>query len=138
MVRITEEAGRMGMKINTEKTQVQHIGKDPINIQIHVNGALLEQVDDFTYLGGTVNVSGGIAQDISRRIGLARGVMRSFDKVWRAKELSSKLKVKIYELLVLSVLLYNAETWTLREADNQRLLVFEMSCLRRIAGVSLQ
>jgi len=42
----------------------------------------------------------------------------------------------MYETLVLNLLLYNNETWTLKETANQRLLVFEIGCLRRIAGVS--
>jgi len=40
--------------------------------------------------------------------------------------------------MVLSILLYNAETWTLTEDLNKRLRAFEMSCLRRIAGVTRQ
>ena len=39
-------------------------------------------------------------------------------------------------MLVLSILLYGAETWTLKKEDENRLLVFEMACLRKILGVS--
>ena len=38
--------------------------------------------------------------------------------------------------MVLSILLYGAETWTLKKEDENRLLVFEMMCLRKIMGVS--
>ena len=38
--------------------------------------------------------------------------------------------------MVLSVLLYNSETWTLNGADEGRLRVFDISVLRRICGVS--
>jgi len=34
------------------------------------------------------------------------------------------------------VLLYNSETWKLKEVQNQKLRVFEMNILRRIMGVS--
>jgi len=44
----------------------------------------------------------------------------------------------VYKTLLLSILLYNAETWTLTEELNKRLRVFELSCLRRIAGVTRQ
>jgi len=44
--------------------------------------------------------------------------------------------VKVYEALVLSMLLYNAETWSIKQESKQRLLVFEMACQRRIAGVA--
>jgi hypothetical protein len=138
MESIAAEARRMGMKINTDKTQVQHIGKEGSDIHISIDGGPLEQVDDFIYLGGTISRDGSVEQDIKRRIGLASGVMRNLTRVWRAKELGIGTKKKIYEVLVLSVLLYNAETWTLKKSDTHRLLVFEMSCLRKIAGVSLR
>jgi len=38
--------------------------------------------------------------------------------------------------MVLSVLMYNSKTWTLKPTQANRLRVFEMSCLRRIAGVT--
>ena len=44
--------------------------------------------------------------------------------------------MKVYETLVLSVLLYNSETWALKESTKKKLRVFEMSCLRKIKGVT--
>ena len=35
-------------------------------------------------------------------------------------------------------MLYNAETWTMKAADESRIRAFEMSVLRRICGVSLR
>ena len=37
--------------------------------------------------------------------------------------------------LVISVLLYGSETWTLLKADEQRLEAFHMNCQRRILGI---
>ena len=58
--------------------------------------------------------------------------------MWNSKELSkaTKTPMYMYEVLVLSTLLYNAETWTLREKQKQRLRVFEMACLRKIEKVT--
>ena len=42
---------------------------------------------------------------------------------------------QLYQSLNLSILLYGAETWTNKNDDENRLNVFEMSCLRRILGV---
>ena len=49
---------------------------------------------------------------------------------------SKHTKIRVYQSLVLSILLYNSETWTLRESDKRHLLVFEMSVLRRILGIN--
>ena len=44
--------------------------------------------------------------------------------------------MRVYETLAKSVVLYNSETWTLKEKDESRLRVFKMICLRKIEGVS--
>ena len=75
-------------------------------------------------------------RDVGRRMGLARGIFQSLIQVWTSKELTKATKMRVYETLVLSALLYNAETWTLKEAEKQRLGVFEMACLRKIEGVT--
>jgi len=82
-------------------------------------------------------------RDIRRRIGIAYGAMQKLKKIWESKDISASTKVKVYwtkvkvyEALVLSVVLYNSETWTSTNEKMQRLKVFEMACLRRIACVS--
>src|SRR6476661_7706656 len=62
--------------------------------------------------------------------------MSSLKVSWQARDISLGTKVMVYESLVLSLLLYNSETWTLREDTKQRLRVFKMGCLRRILRVT--
>jgi len=49
--------------------------------------------------------------------------------------LSLQTKIRLYNVLVISVLLYGSETWTLLKADEQRLEAFHMNCQRRILGI---
>jgi len=44
------------------------------------------------------------------------------------------LKIKIYRYIILSVLLYGCETWSLTLTEERRLRVFENRVLRRIFG----
>jgi hypothetical protein len=48
--------------------------------------------------------------------------------------LSRKLKVKIYKTIILPVVLYGCETWSLTLREEHRLRVFENRVLRRIFG----
>ena len=52
------------------------------------------------------------------------------------KNISLKTKMKLSWALVLPLLMYGSECWTLRNEDERRLLVAEMACLRRIRGRS--
>jgi hypothetical protein len=48
--------------------------------------------------------------------------------------LSRNVKVKIYKTIILPVVLYGCETWSLTPREEHRLRVFENSVLRRIFG----
>jgi hypothetical protein len=48
--------------------------------------------------------------------------------------LSRNVKVKIYKTLILPVVLYGCETWSLTLREENRLRVFENGVLRRIFG----
>ena len=55
-------------------------------------------------------------------------------RVWRSKYLSRGIKVDVFKRLVLPVLLYGCETWTLTDVLKRRLDSFGTSSLRRILG----
>jgi len=115
---------RFGLKISTSKTEVQCISRNPTAVSINIGSTVLAQVDQFTYLGGVTSNDARCENDIKRRIGLATGASASLSTIWAAKEISKHTKIRVYQSLVLSILLYNSETWTLREVDKRRLLVF--------------
>jgi len=133
---ISKVSKRMGMRINADKTEVQFLGKGNIPFRIDVDDTQLQQTDNFVYLGGCIHTTDGPDADVSRRVGLARGIFQNLNKVWGSKEISKATKIQVYESLVLSVLLYNSETWTLKEAQKNRLRVLEMTFLRKIEGVT--
>jgi len=50
--------------------------------------------------------------------------------------LSKNLKIKIYRAIILPVVLYGCETWSLTLRKERKLRVFENRVLRRIFGPS--
>ena len=48
--------------------------------------------------------------------------------------LSKKLKIKIYRTIILPVVLYGCETWSLTLREKRRLRVFENRVLRKVFG----
>ena len=48
--------------------------------------------------------------------------------------LSKKLKIKICRTIILPVVLYGCETWSLTLREERRLRVFESRALRRVFG----
>jgi hypothetical protein len=57
-------------------------------------------------------------------------------KIFLSSRLISKnLKIKIYRTVILPVMLYGCETWSLTSREEHRLRVFENRVLRRIFGL---
>jgi hypothetical protein len=50
------------------------------------------------------------------------------------KETLKKTRIKLYNTLVLPVLLYGSETWTIKTRDTRRITAAEMKYMRRTAG----
>ena len=59
--------------------------------------------------------------------------MTSLKRIWSDKRLTLDTKLRIYQTLVLSVLLYAADTWTLLATDVRSLDAFHQKCLETIA-----
>jgi len=118
------------------KTEVQCLGKGRQQIKIMLEDEELKQVENFVYLGGTVSADQSCDEDIERTIGHAAGIVRNLDKIWKARDITKGTKLMLYHTLVQAILLYNAETWTLKEEHKRKLKVFEMSDLRRICGIT--
>ena len=76
--------------------------------------------------------------DVERRVNLAYSAFGRLNKaIWKNAQISLGLKVRLYNALIVPIATYACETWTLKESDAQKLLVFEMKCLRAILGVTL-
>ncbi|KAJ4435309.1 hypothetical protein ANN_17919 [Periplaneta americana] len=100
---------------------------------LELNGLhqLLVYADDVNMLGKnpqTIRENAEILLEASKEIGL------EFEKLLSSSLLSKNLKVRIYKTVILPVVLYGCETWTLTLREEHRLRVFENKVLRKIFG----
>ena len=75
----------------------------------------------FIYLGTLTNPTASATPEIRRRIGIALGNFGSLGKIWKSRSISRKTKSRLYEAIILSLLLYNAEIWTIKQQDMKAL-----------------
>ncbi|XP_069971579.1 uncharacterized protein [Penaeus vannamei] len=103
----------LGLQVSLTKSKIQDF-----------EGLLREpaqSIRDCSYLGSAVHVSGLSDQEVSRRIDLAAGDMNSVNKrIWRCRYLS-RTKLRVFKALILPILLYVSETWTVSSALESRL-----------------
>src|SRR5208282_5831886 len=83
--------------------------------------------------------SGGGAEDASNmRVKCAWGKFRELSPILTARRASLKLKGKVYQTCVQSVMVYGSETWAMKAEDMQRLEITErMMMIKWMCGVRL-
>ena len=82
---------------------------------------------------------GMLTTEITHRVASASGAFARLQqaKIWSSKALSLSTKLQFLQTIVMTVLLYSGETWSLLDKHLHQLSVFHMRCLRRICGISL-
>ena len=136
--RLTEEAARVGLKLNARKCKTLRTEYASNRERIAVNGEEVEDVGEFPYLGATVEKEGGGSRDIKSRLQKARGAFQRLGKVWVARGIGRGTKIRLFKTLVRPVLLYGCKTWKITKADERRLNSFQCQCLRRILRIRWQ
>jgi hypothetical protein len=75
-----------------------------------------------------------IQEKIKRRLNSGNACYHFVQNLSSSRLLSENLKVRIYKTIILPVVLYGCETWSLTLREEHRLRVFENRLLRRIFG----
>ena len=94
-------------------------------------------VTKFKYLGSYVSRNGDDAVDVDSRITSASkafGALRGC--VFSSSHVSVEAKRAVYETLIISILLYGGESWSLTEKVLGRLRAFQARCVRSMCRVS--
>ena len=97
----------------------------------------IEMLDHFAYLGSVMSRDGDVTEDMKCRIAKASkafGCLRG--PIFNNPILSISTKRAAYQVIVLVVLLYGVETWTLKAEHVRRLTTFHNRCVRTILDVT--
>jgi hypothetical protein len=91
-------------------------------------------VAKFKYLGTALTDQNFIHEEIKSRLNSRNAWYHSVHSLLSSRLLSRNVKVKIYKTIILPIVLYGCDTWSLTLREDRRVRVFENRVLRRIFG----
>jgi hypothetical protein len=96
--------------------------------------SFLGDVVNFRYLRTLLADKNCIHEQITSRLNTSSVCYHSVQSLLSSRLLSKNIKVKIHKTIILPLVLYGCETWSLTLTAEYRLRVFEKRVLRRIFG----
>ena len=97
---------------------------------IKIGNSSFERVEQFKYMGTTLTNQNSIQEEIKCRFKSRKACYHSVQNLSPSILLSRK--IKIYRTIILYVVLYWRENWSLTLREERRLRLFENRVLRRI------
>ena len=132
LMKVKEECGKAGLKLNTQKTKIMVF--DPITLW-QIDGETMETVTDFIFGGSKITAGGDCSHEIKRRLLLGRKFMTNRDSIFKSRDITLPTKVHIVKAIVFPVVMYRSGTWTIKKAECQTIDAFELWCRRRLLRV---
>ena len=131
-MKVKEESEKFGLKLNIHKTKI--MASRPIT-SWQIYGETVETVTDFVILGSKITADGDCSHEIKRHLFLGRKVMTNLDSILKSRDITLPTKVCLVKAMVLPVVMYGCESWTVKKAECWRIYAFELWCWRRLLRV---
>jgi hypothetical protein len=132
---LLDASKEVGLEMNPEKTKYMLMSCSQKIRQKHsikIANRSLEDVAKFKYLEATPTDQNWMHEKIKSRRNLGKACYHLVQSLLSSRLLSRDIKVKIYKTIILPVVFYRCETWSLTLRERHGLSAFENRVLRRI------
>ena len=82
-----------------------------------------------------ITADGDCSHEIKRHLLLGRKAMTNLDSILKSRDIALPTKVHLVKAMVLPVVMYGCESWTIKKAEHWIIDAFELWCGRRLLRV---
>ena len=125
-----KESEKAYSKLNIQKTKI--MTSSPIT-SWQIDGETMKTVTGY-FLGLQTTANSDCSHEIKRCLLLRRKAMPNLDCILKSRDITLPTKFCL-KAMVFPVVMYGCESWTLKEAEHQRIDAFELWCWRRLLRV---
>ena len=95
----------------------------------------METVTGFISFGSKITADGDCSHEIKRWLLFGRKAMTNLDSILETRDITLPTKVHPVKPMIVTVVIYGCESWTIRKAEQQRINAFELWYWRRLLRV---
>ena len=88
----------------------------------------METMADFIFFGSKITADCDCSHEIKRCLLLGRKVMTNLYSILKSRDITLPTKVCPVKAMVLPIVMYGCESWTIKKAECQRIDAFELWC----------
>ena len=81
---------------------------------------------DFIFGGSKITADGDYKHEIKRHLLLGRKAMTNLDSILKSRDITLPTKAHLVKAMVLPVVVYGRESWTIKKAEHRRIDAFEL------------
>ena len=97
-----------------------------------IDGERMKTLTDFIFWGSKITADGDCSHEIKRSLLFRRKVMTNLDSILKSSDITLPSKICLVKAMVIPVVMYGSESWTIKKAENQRIDAFELWYWRRL------
>ena len=86
----------------------------------------VEAVTNFIFLGSRITADSDCSNEISIRLFLRRKALTNLDSIFKSRDITLPTKVYKVKAMFFAVVVYGCESWTIKEAEHQRINAFKL------------
>ena len=118
LMKVKEESEKVGSKFNIQRTKI--MAPSPIT-SWQIDGETMETVRDFIFLCSKITADSDCSHEIERGLLFGIKVMTNLDSILTIRDITLPTKICLVKALVFPVVMYGCESWTVKEAEHQRI-----------------